>query len=78
MSLLGNNINSRFYYEKILSLLGDFFTTGYIFDSEQIVAIINSYLPLIQSETIKIKEHSLKSFDKFLKIMHKQLLIGPV
>lgn len=62
----------------MLSLFADFFTTGYVFDSAQILKIINAYLPLIQSENIKIKDQSLKSFDKFLKTMHKDTMIGPV
>jgi hypothetical protein len=76
--LFSKTIPSRFYYEKIFSLLGDFLTTGYKFKPNQIISIINSHIPLIQSENIKIKEHSLKSLEKFFRNMHKNDLFGPV
>jgi hypothetical protein len=55
VTLLNQSLNSRFYYEKVITLLGDFLTSGYAFSPEQIITIINAHLPLIQSENIKIR-----------------------
>ena len=71
-------MESRFYYEKVFSLLSDFLSSGYIFTSDQVLSIINSHIPLIQSENIKIKEQGLKSLEKFFKNIHKNELFGTV
>jgi hypothetical protein len=60
--LLKNIFQSRFYYEKVLSLLAEFNTAGYAYTPKQIIEVIDSHIPLIQSEVMKIREYSLKSF----------------
>lgn len=71
-------IDSRFYHEKVFGLLSDFLTSGYKFTPQQVVAIVAGHVPLIQSQNIKVKEHSLKSLEKFFKALHKADLFGPV
>jgi hypothetical protein len=60
--LLGKNVESRFYTEKILSLLSDFNSMGFTYSTEEVVAMIDLHMPLLQSENIKIREQSLRSF----------------
>jgi hypothetical protein len=75
---LSKSFDSRFYYEKVFSLLMDFLTSGYRFTSEQILAVINSHIPLSQSENNKVKEHSLRSLERFFRTLKKDDLFGTV
>jgi hypothetical protein len=59
-------------------LLSEFNTAGHKYTSEQIVELIDLHVPLIQSENIKIREHSLKSLEKFMKTFSKDNIIGTV
>lgn len=76
--LLGLNINSRFYYEKVFSFIYELQGTKYTYSNNQVVSLIGHHVPLLQSETLKIREHSLKSFERVVKVLSGGRLFGEV